>query len=103
GSRFACDSHRDMLADMARTTSTPLYLGDDLRARAEDAARTAGTSLSAWVREAIMERLDRQAVIADGLAAAREWEAEHGPLPQNILDEAQRELEDAGILPRRTA
>ncbi|WP_322778721.1 hypothetical protein [Frankia sp. Cas4] len=88
---------------MGRTISTPLYLGDALRARAEDAARTAGTSLSAWVREAIVERLDRQAVIADGLAAAREWEAEHGPLSQSILDEAQRELEDAGVLPRRTA
>ncbi|AEH10475.1 hypothetical protein FsymDg_3167 [Candidatus Protofrankia datiscae] len=92
-----------MLADVARTTSTPLYLGDDLRARAEDAARAAGTSLSAWVREAITERLERQAVITDGLAAAREWEAEHGPLPRDVLDEAQRELEDAGILPRRTA
>ncbi|WP_239339892.1 CopG family transcriptional regulator [Frankia sp. CiP3] len=88
---------------MARTTSTPLYLGDDLRARAENAARTAGISLSAWVRDAIAERLERQAVIADGLAAAQEWEAEHGPLPQNVLDEAQRELEDAGILPRRIA
>jgi hypothetical protein len=71
--------------------------------RVEDAARAAGISLSAWVRDAIVERLDRQAIITDGLAAVREWEAEHGPLPQEALDEAQSELEDVGILPHRSA
>ena len=89
---------------MTRTASTPLYLGDELRARAEEAARVEGLSLSAWVREAITDRLAHDARLADGLAALAEWEAEEGPVPAEVAQETRRELEQAGVLPaRRTA
>jgi len=85
------------------TRSTPLYLGDELRAQAERAAEDAGLSLSAWVREAIAARLGHEARIAAGLAAVREFEQDHGPIPTQVEAIARRELEDAGVIPRRSA
>lgn len=85
------------------TRSTPLYLGDELRAQAERAAEVAGRSLSAWVREAIEARLSHEAKIAAGLEAVREFERAHGPIPAEVEAIARRELEDAGVIPRRSA
>ncbi len=44
--------------------------------RAADAARSQGASLSAWLNAAACRAL----FIEEGLAMAREWEEEHGPL-----------------------
>ena len=85
------------------TRSTPLYLGDELRVQAERAAETAGRSLSAWVREAIEARLGHEAKIAAGLDAVREFERDRGPIPPEVEAIARRELEDAGVIPRRSA
>ena len=85
------------------TRSTPLYLGDELRAQAERAAEGAGRSLSAWVREAIEARLGHEAKITAGLEAVREFERDHGLIPPEIAAVARRELEDAGVIPRRSA
>ena len=63
-----------------------------------------GLSLSAWVRQAIADRLAHDKRLADGLAALSEWEAEDGPVPVEVADETRQELEQAGVLPaRRTA
>ena len=92
------------MGDVTRTSSTPLYLGDELRARAETAARARGLSLSAWVREAIADRLAHDEKLADGLAALAEWEAADGPVPADVATQTRTELERAGVLPaRRTA
>ncbi|MGH3833682.1 MAG: hypothetical protein ACRDR6_14820 [Pseudonocardiaceae bacterium] len=85
------------------TRSTPLYLGDELRAQAERAAEAAGLSLSAWVREAIEARLGHDTKIAAGLAAVREFERDRGPIPPELDALARRELEDAGVIPRLSA
>ncbi|MGH3767961.1 MAG: hypothetical protein ACRDTX_22905 [Pseudonocardiaceae bacterium] len=85
------------------TRSTPLYLGDELRAQAERAADAAGRSLSAWVREAIEARLAHDAKIAAGVAAVRDFERDRGPIPSDIEALARREFEDAGVIPRRSA
>jgi len=85
------------------TRSTPLYLGDELRAQAERAAEVAGRSLSAWVREASEARLGHEAKIAAGLDAVREFERDRGPIPPEVEAIARRELEDAGVIPRRSA
>lgn len=85
------------------TRSTPLYIGDELRAQAEQAAEDASLSLSAWVREAISARLGHEARLAAGLAAVREFEQDHGPIPAHLQAAARRELEDAGVIPRRSA
>jgi hypothetical protein len=83
--------------------STPLYLGDELRAEAEQAAEAAGKSLSAWVREAIEARLGHEAKITAGLEAVQEFERDWGPIPPEAEARAYRELEDAGVIPRRSA
>ncbi|MFN2495669.1 MAG: hypothetical protein ABR608_07160 [Pseudonocardiaceae bacterium] len=85
------------------TRSTPLYLGDELRTQAERAAELAGQSLSAWVREAIEARLGHEAKIAAALQAVQEFERDRGPIPPEVEAAARRELEDAGVIPRRSA
>lgn len=92
------------IGPVTRTSSTPLYLGDELRARAEAAARARGLSLSAWVRDAITDRLAHDERLADGLAALAEWEAADGPIPAEVAEQTRAELEQAGVLSaRRTA
>jgi hypothetical protein len=83
---------------MDETPATPLHLGDELRARAEAAARADGVSLSAWVEYAIAEKLADRDRLIDGLAAIRQMEAEHGPIPADVREAARRELEEAGVL-----
>lgn len=59
-------------------------LGDDVRA----AAAKADTSLSAWLAEAAVARLRREA-LAELLA---DWQAEHGPITGAELAQARAEL-----------
>lgn len=59
---------------------------------AESAARAAanrGMSLSAWLNEAARKALK----IDDGLAAVREWEAEHGPISEEVLARTRAEMD----------
>lgn len=63
---------------------------------AADAARLAaerGTSVSALINEALVERL----AIADGLAAVAEWEAENGALTPEELARAEAILDAHGV------
>jgi hypothetical protein len=83
---------------MDETPPSPLYLGDELRARAEAAARADGVSLSAWVEYAIAEKLADRERLIDGLAAFRQIEADLPPIPAEVREAARRELEEAGVL-----
>lgn len=53
------------------------------------AAKASGRSVSAWLTDAAVEQLDEQARLAIGRIAAEqlvaEYEAEHGPIPDEIL------------------
>ena len=59
-------------------------LGDSVR----DAARRAGTGLSAWLAGAAAAKL-RSEALGDFL---RDWESEHGPLTKEELARAATEL-----------
>lgn len=60
---------------------------------AKRAAERGGVSLSAWLNEASRNAL----AIEDGLAAAAEWEAEHGPLTSGELGSADAALDAARV------
>lgn len=62
------------------------------------AADASGETLSAWVTRAALLRAAEQAAIADGLAGVAEYEIENGPLPADLLNEADRVLDAAGIV-----
>jgi hypothetical protein len=61
----------------------------DVHAKVLDAAEAEGTSVSAWITAAARRAL----LVRDGLAAVREWEAEHGPLTPAELETARTRLE----------
>jgi hypothetical protein len=63
-------------------------LEDDTADAASAAAQRRGMSLSSWLNEAAERALRVEA----GLSAVAEWEAEHGPLTQDELAEADRFL-----------
>ena len=65
-----------------------ITVDSDVHARVLDAAQEDGTSVSAWITEAARRAL----LVRDGLAAVREWEAEHGALSEVELEEARRRL-----------
>ena len=52
------------------------------------AAAFEGLSVSAWMTNAARRAL----LVRDGLAAVAEWEAEHGRLTQEELDEARQRV-----------
>ncbi len=60
----------------------------DVHAKVLDAAEADGTSVSAWITAAARRAL----LVRDGLAAVREWEAEHGPLTPAELGAARARL-----------
>lgn len=66
------------------SVSFEAQLGDQVR----DAARKAGTEVSAWLAEAAAAKL-RAESLADFLNG---WEAEHGPLTAGELTLAEAEL-----------
>ncbi len=61
---------------------------------ARAAAATEGISLSAWISRLI----DHHIGIQEGLAAVREYEAEHGPIPEEARENARRVLRDLGVI-----
>jgi len=68
-----------------------------VHAKVLDAAQAEGVSVSAWMTEAARQALR----IRDGLAAVREWEAEHGAFTREELEAARRRLEKGGASTRR--
>ena len=59
-----------------------------VHAQVRDAAHAEGTSVSAWITEAARRAL----LLRDGLAAVREWEAEHGPFTDEELEQARKRI-----------
>ncbi|HKU38525.1 MAG TPA: hypothetical protein VJR89_10270 [Polyangiales bacterium] len=72
-----------------------ITVDSDVHAQVVDAAAAEGTSVSAWITAAARRAL----LIRDGLAAVREWEAEHGVLSRAELDAARARI--AGRVPKR--
>lgn len=64
----------------------------ELAAQVQAAARAAGQPVSTWLAEAARRRLARDGL----LAVVADWEAEHGPLSEEELANARRELGLAG-------
>ncbi|WP_322768218.1 hypothetical protein [Frankia sp. Cr1] len=61
---------------------------------ARAAAAASGVSLSAWMSQVI----DHHIGIQEGLAAVREYEAEHGPIPAEARENARRVLRELGVI-----
>lgn len=66
-------------------------LPDDLARDAAELARKEGIPLSAWLSRAAAHRIR----IERGLAAVRDWEAEHGEFTAEELAESQAFFEEA--------
>ena len=66
-------------------------LEDRIARRAAAAAENSGLSLSAWLNHAAETAL----AVEDGLAAVREWEAEHGALTTEERAQADAVLDGA--------
>ncbi len=64
-------------------------LNDGVAEAAARAAQRAGVSLSAWLNRAAENAL----AVEDGLAAVRDWEADHGALTADELAAADRLLD----------
>lgn len=67
------------------------------------AAARAGKSVSAWLADAAVERAEHEAGLADGRAAMAEYEAEYGPLPEELRAKVRAELIELGVIPERPA
>ncbi|WP_131787733.1 hypothetical protein [Protofrankia symbiont of Coriaria ruscifolia] len=69
-------------------------LNERVLTAARAAAAAEGISLSAWISRLI----DHHIGIQEGLAAVREYEAEHGPIPEEDRENARRVLRDLGVI-----
>jgi hypothetical protein len=69
-----------------------ITVAPDVHGQVLAAAAAQGISISAWMTEAARRALRRQ----DGLAAVREWEAQHGRLTDEEMDEARRRVQAGG-------
>jgi hypothetical protein len=65
----------------------------NVHARVVRAAQEDRVSVSAWMTEAARRSLR----IRDGLAAVAEWEAEHGKLTKEEIDEARRRVREKHV------
>jgi hypothetical protein len=65
-----------------------ISLDAGLAAEVREAARRSGQSLSAWVADAVAEKRRSEAL----QEVLDEWEAEHGPIPDEELARARNEL-----------
>lgn len=63
------------------------------------AAHRAGLTVSAWIARAALDRAEHEERISDGLAAVREFEEEHGRLPQDLLRRADAQLDELDVRP----
>jgi hypothetical protein len=86
-------------ADPVARRRVSAALDDDEVRLARELAEEDGISLSAWVARAIRTQLRHE----DGLRAVDEYEAEHGPLPKELLDLADETLDRLriGVVPRQ--
>jgi hypothetical protein len=77
--------------------SVPPEVAETIKA----AAAEEGKPVSAWLAEAAVEKAQAAAAHAEGRAAARElitqYEAEHGPLPDESRQRAREFMMDAGL------
>ncbi|MGF7237664.1 MAG: hypothetical protein ACQSGP_22285 [Frankia sp.] len=78
--------------DMA-VTKVSISLDSDVLDAAREAARDEGRSLSSWLNALA----DRHLRLARGRAAVREFEADHGPIPEEDRIAAEKFLREAGI------
>jgi hypothetical protein len=69
--------------------SVPAEVEESIRT----AADMAGLPVSTWIAQVAI----RAARIEDGRRAVREYEAEHGPLPEHDREEARRALAAYGL------
>jgi hypothetical protein len=69
----------------------------DVHRQVLDAAAAQGVSVSAWMTAAARRALRGE----DGLAAVREWEAQHGRLTDQEMEEARRRVRGAPGTARR--
>jgi hypothetical protein len=76
-----------------------ITVDSEIHAKVLDAAQADGTSVSAWITDAARRAL----LLRDGLAAVREWEAEHGELSQAELDKARSRLARSRSVRKRKA
>jgi hypothetical protein len=74
--------------------SLPAGVEESVRQAAEEA----GLSVSAWLARAA----ERAARLEAGRRAISEFEAEHGPIPQEGLDWADRVLREHGVIGSET-
>lgn len=74
--------------------SVPDVVAVMIRARAD----RAGWSVSTWIANAARVQAENERLIAEGLAASNEWEAEHGAFTEEELAQADTELLAAGVL-----
>ncbi|MDQ6779169.1 MAG: hypothetical protein M3071_23760 [Actinomycetota bacterium] len=58
----------------------------ELHARAQEAAKASGHSLSAWLAQAAEQELVSTARVAEGLAAIADFEAENGAITTSAED-----------------
>lgn len=71
---------------------------DDVAAMIRREAEAAGWSVSTWVAHAARVQSEHDRLIAEGLAATREFEAEYGLLPPELREQARRELIEVGVI-----
>lgn len=76
-----------------------ITVDSEIHAKVLDAAEAEGTSVSAWITEAARRAL----LVRDGLAAVREWEAEHGAFSQAELEQARARVARPGTARKRKA
>jgi hypothetical protein len=67
------------------------------------AAEAAGVSVSTWIAQVAERAAADQAVLADGLAALREYQDENGALDRSGIERAAAELMAAGVFGSRRA
>lgn len=65
-------------------------LRPEVEERIREAAESAGLSISAWIAQAA----ERAAIVAAGRRAIRQFEAEHGPPPEEAIEWADRVLRE---------
>jgi hypothetical protein len=74
-------------------TKVSVSLDDEAIASARAAAEAEGISLSAWLSRAALHA----AGVAEGRRAVAEFEAEHGPLPEDARRRARLALDTLGV------
>jgi hypothetical protein len=80
------------------TERLSISLPDDVAAMIRAHADKAGWSISTWIVNAARLQAENDRLIADGLAASNQWEAVHGQLTEEELEQADNEFLAAGAV-----